>query len=271
MITAIAAAGLWGATDVLMGLASRWSSPVLATFWLHAASLVLLLPFLAVAPALPWQTLCYAASAGILASIGDVLFGKAMVKSSMSVGIPLANVIAAIVPVLVVFLQGESFTGWGVWGVAGACLASGLAALPSNGRAALQGVGYAACAGLCFGAMYAFMAQTPSSNTWSAIFVMRVAGILILIPSVLRITEASALRAGLPLGLGAGIASVGANALYIFAMADPQSRIASATIAVALSAPAAMAIIAVGWREQLTLTQKGSAFFAVISIALLAS
>lgn len=52
MIEAVGAAVLWGWTDVLAGVSSRRCSPVLAALWLHASSLLVLVPLLCLGPGL---------------------------------------------------------------------------------------------------------------------------------------------------------------------------------------------------------------------------
>lgn len=272
MLPALFAAGLWGATDVFAGISARRSTPLLAALWLHVASLAVLAPFIVSAAAISPEAALFGALAGIAAALGDVLFGRALSMSAMSVGIPLANVIAAAIPVLVVVVQGEDLTTMGVIGVVGAIAASGLAAAPSNGRLAVQGAGYAAGAGLCFGAMYALLAQVTAADSLVVVFVMRLAGTLALLPGLLQAGQRSPLliRSGAGAGIASGLASVGANALYIVAMTTGGSRVAASVLAVALSAPAAMVIVATLGRERLTVMQGASATSAVGAIGILA-
>lgn len=272
MIQALSAAALWGCTDAFAGVSARRSTPLLAALWLHVASLAVLAPFVVTAPGIPLEAAIFGGLAGIAAAIGDVLFGRALSKSVMSVGIPLANVIAATIPILVIVIQGEHLTLMGALGVVGAIAASGLAAAPSNGRLAVHGAGYATGAGLCFGIMYALLAQVRATDTLVVVFVMRLAGTLALLPGLLHAGQRSVtlMRSGALTGIASGLASVGANALYIVAMTTGGSRVAASVVAVALSAPAAMVIATLMTRERLTALQGASATSAVVAIAVLA-
>ena len=272
MLHALFAAGLWGSTDAFAGIAARRSTPLLAALWLHISSLAVLLPFIATGSPISSNAVLYGALAGITAAIGDVLFGRALSKSAMSVGIPLANVIAATIPVLVVVIQGEPLSPLGVLGILGAIAATSLAAAPSNGRLAAEGAGYSTAAGLCFGIMYALLAQVRADDALIVIFVMRLAGTVVLLPGLLQIEQRSGslIRSGALAGIASGLASVGANALYIVAMTSGGSGIAASVVAVALSAPAGVLIARLFGREHLTLLQGASAGSAIAAIAVLA-
>lgn len=273
MIQAMTAAGLWGCTDVLAGVSARRSTPLLAALWLHIASLAVLAPFLLI-----WHrpiaadALLFGVLAGVAAAIGDVLLGRALARSVMTVGIPLANVIAAAIPALVVVAQGEPISVIGAAGVLGALVASALAVAPSNGRLAMQGAGYAGAAGICFGTMYALLAQTGATDTLMVVFVMRLAGTLALLPGLAQAGQRKLelVRAGAVSGVASGLASVGANVLFILAMASGESRVATSVIAIALSAPAAMLIVHLMARERLTILQGASSMSAMLAIAALA-
>ncbi|HSY28414.1 MAG TPA: EamA family transporter, partial [Burkholderiaceae bacterium] len=193
MIQALLAAALWGSTDAFAGQSARRSSPLLAAIWLHVASLVVMLPFIAVNHA--WLVVAprdaaFGMLAGVAAAAGDVLFGKSLAKSSMSVGIPLANVIAAMIPALLAIVQGEHLTVIAALGIAGALLATGMAAFPSNGKVAVSGAGYAVLAGSLFGMMFALLTQVHAGGgvvaAITVIFLMRVAGTIALLPGLLQ-------------------------------------------------------------------------------------
>jgi drug/metabolite transporter (DMT)-like permease len=281
MLEALFAAVLWGSTDALAGRSARRSSPILAAIWLHLASLIVLFPFIIVDQAwlavLP-RDAAFGMLAGVAAAAGDVLFGKSLAKSSMSVGIPLANVIAAMIPSLLAMAEGEHLTVVATFGVAGALLATGAAALPSNGQMAVAGAGYAVAAGCLFGAMFALLIQVHAGGGVVAamvvIFLMRIAGTVVLLLGFLR-------RGGLPVktlfaggalsGALSGIASVGANLLFVLAVTGAGgSRAVISVVAIAFSAPAGMLIANLLGRERLQGAQWTSAVCAVTSIALLA-
>lgn len=275
MIQALFAAALWGATDAFAGLSARRATPLLSAVWLHVTSIVVLLPVILWTGGLltiSMQDALYGAAAGIVAAIGDVLFGRALSKSSMTVGIPLANVIAASIPAAVAVVQGEHVTSLAGIGVAGALVASALAVAPSNGKLAGVGAGYAVVAGICFGAMYGLLSQVHAAGSLTVIFVMRCAGMLALVPGLVRTHVRWSVPMGIPgamPGILSGFASIGANWLFVLAMSSG-SRVAASVVAIALSAPAGMLIANLSSRERLTAMQGAAASCAVLAITLLA-
>jgi drug/metabolite transporter (DMT)-like permease len=275
MIQALFAAGLWGGTDALAGISARRSTPLFAALWLHVASIAVIAPIVVGSggwAVVSWRDAMFGVCAGIVAAIGDVLFGRALSKSSMTVGIPLANVIAAAIPATVAIIQGEPLTLLAGLGMSGALLASALAVAPSNGRMAVEGAGYAALAGICFGAMYALLSQVRAAGGLEVIFLMRCAGMAALLPGVLRSmmqSDTGALKTGLATGMLSGVASVGANWLFVLAVSSG-ARVTLSVVAIALSAPAAMLIVNLVVRERLTAVQSISAALAVTAIAVLA-
>ncbi len=274
MLSSLCAAGLWGATDACAGLSARRSTPILAAVWLHLASLVVLGPMLLAGigvSSLSPSDVYFGVGAGILAAVGDVFFGIAVRNSTMSVGIPLANVIAAAIPASIVALQGDHFGGLVAVGVLGAVIASGLAVAPSNGTMAWRGAGYAMLAGVCFGGMFGLLTQVAAASSLLVVFVMRVAGTVALVPAAWR--ESGAWRRehfnnGLWIGVLSGVASVAANELYVAGMTIGE-RVTHAALAVGLAAPAGMIIANLIQRECLSRMQAASAFVAVVSIGAL--
>ena len=275
MIQALFAAGLWGGTDAFAGLSARRSTPLLAALWLHLASIAVIALYLVLRcgwSAVSWRDATFGMLAGVVAAIGDVLFGQALSKSSMTVGIPLANVIAAAIPATVAIVLGEHMTLLAGIGMTGALLASALAVAPSNGRLAVHGAGYAAIAGFCFGVMYGLLAQVHAAGSLPVIFLMRCAGTVALLPAAYRASSewtATLVKAGMVTGVLSGFASVGANWLFVIAM-SMGSHVTLSVVAIALSAPVAMLIVNLCGREQLTFVQGASAACAVTAIALLA-
>lgn len=274
MIAALFAAGLWGSTDALAGMSAKRSTPLLAALWLHLASIAVILPPVLFGdwPTIPLRDALCGVAAGVAAAIGDVAFGRALSKSAMTVGIPLANAIAASIPAAVLVAQGEEVIPVSTIGIAGSLLASALAVAPANGRVAVVGAEYAVFAGICFGTMFGLLAQVHVAGGLQVILLMRCAGTLALMPAVIRSTsqwKLSVLKRGLATGLLSGIASVVANWLFMLAMSGG-SRVAGAVVAIGLSAPAGMLLANFAGRERLTVTQTAAAACAVIAIVFLA-
>jgi hypothetical protein len=272
MMTALMAAGLWGGTDALAGQAARRSTPFLAALGLHVASLVVLLPVIgwgAAWHALSVQDAELGVVAGVTAAVGDVLFGRALTRAAMTVGIPLANVVAACLPALVALAQGATVTRVAGLGIAGALLAACLAAVPTQGQPTWAGAGWAILAGGCFGVMYVLLAHVHAGASLPVIFLMRAAGTLALLPGLWRERPSwAAIRPGWLPGVLSGVASVAANALFILVMAGGD-RVVGAVVAIGLSAPAGMLIAHLMERERLTRTQMAAAGCAVAALLLL--
>ena len=275
MIQSLATAGLWGATDACAGFSARKSTPLLAAMWLHVASLLVLAPLLLAGfgcENIDSQSIALGMTAGVVAAIGDVLFGRALSVSAMTVGIPLSNVLAAAVPAAVVAFQGERITAFGAVGITGALVASVFAVMPSNGRLAWTGAGYAILAGLCFGAMYGLLSQVATASSLLVVFVMRVAGTVAL--SLPAYRQASTwtvdqIRLGAFTGLLSGLASVGANVLFVHAMSNG-NRLIHSVVAIGLSSPAGMLISHLRYREKLHRKQVVTAAVAVLATVFLA-
>jgi|GEM_PF-4633346 len=275
MIASLTCAGLWGATDALGGISARRSTPLLAALCLHLASLFLIAPFAAIGwhfGVISISAVMYGVGAGVLAAIGDVLFGRASASSTMTVGIPLANVIAAALPATVAAIQGDPITPLGAVGIVGALVAGIAAALPSNGRVAVHGAGYAIAAGICFGGMYALLTQVAATASVTVVFVMRVAGTVALIPGLITDYKGwgkMQIRAGLMPGVLSGVASVLANSLFVYAM-SAGDRVTHSVVAIGLSAPAGVIIAFLYQREKVNISQTIAASLALGSIAVLA-
>jgi len=248
---------------------------LLAALYLHLASLVLLAPFVHISSqsaAIDLSAVLYGVGAGVLAAIGDVLFGKASASSTMAVGIPLVNVIGAALPATVSALQGDPFTSLGAVGMLGALIATIFASLPSNGQVAVQGAGYAIAAGFCFGGMYALLTQVPAASSIIVVYVMRLAGTVALIPGMIAAYKGWTflkIREGLMPGMLSGVASVLANSLFVYAMSSGY-RVTHSVVAIGLSAPAGVMIAYLYQREKINVSQVVSVALALFSIALLA-
>lgn len=273
MLYALLAATTWGLSDVLTGEASRKASPLFAAFLLYVISLLVITPFLFHADiwaGLSIRTVIIASLAGIAGVIGDIFFGRGLAKSKMSVGIPLANVVSAAVPVLLAVLLGSTLSLSAACGITGALVACLFAALPKHGKLERQGALSAITGGFFFGVMFGLLLFVKDSHSLVLIFIMRFAGLLTMLPRVLSGgLHKKVLGPGALPGAASGVTSVVANLFYL-AVLTKDDATALAALAIGLAAPAGVILANCLSREKLSKPQLVSAVLAMASLGLLA-
>lgn len=273
ILIALLAAASWGLSDVLTGEASKRASPLFAAFWLYIVSLLILLPWIWSADL--WATITpkdilIASIAGVAGVVGDIFFGRSLASSKMSVGIPLSNVIATAIPVLVACVLGEALGELSAMALIGAVLASVLAALPRNGHVERKGALSAMLGGTFFGLMFALLIFIKGESGLVIIFIMRLAGLLAMLPRFFKDRMFKKLfKAGAVPGALSGITSVVANGCYFWSLSGAGVTMASA-IAIGLSAPFGVLMVNLYQKESLTKWQVGAITMAFIAIGLFA-
>lgn len=273
MLPAVLAALAWGLSDVLTGVASRRASPLMAALWLYLVSLLLLAPFMVHADVwtgLSWRDVGIAACAGVAGVAGDIFYGRSLVRSAMSLGIPLCAVVTTAVPVAVALALGEHLTWSSGLGLGGALIASLLAAWPQGGHAESRGALSALTGGLLFGVMFGLLVLIKNGNALLLIFLMRAAGLLAMLPQLarMRLRGPDLMASGAFAGALSGVTSVVANLLFLVALGHSTTTAASA-VAVGLSAPFGVVIAHLSHRERLTRAQTAAALLAMASIVVL--
>ncbi len=206
----------WGAGDFAGGLLSRRSSVFLAILvsqgigLLGAAVLVLIsgegLPS---SGSIPW-----ALAAGVSGVIGLGAFYYALSRGTMGVIAPLAALIGAGVPVVVSVAGGESVPPARLLGISLALVAVVLTSLPGGEstdserrrvRVELHELPLIVVSGLGFAGFFLLIDQaTTAGETWWPLFVVRVAGVSVVLGALLVL----GLRASRTRGLGRATASV---------------------------------------------------------------
>jgi uncharacterized membrane protein len=219
----ILSALVWGGGDFAGGLASRKLGAYRAVFYAEVLGLALLLGGLLFFPEdFPdARSLLFAASAGLVGSIGLLILYQAMSIGKMSIAAPVSALLAAAFPVLVaIFTEGmPALHQWG--GFALALAAIWLVSQPENGvwhDTHLAELRLPFVAGIAFGAYFVLIHQASTASTLYPMIISRSVGTLMMLLALLLRRESFSLsRAGLPLVSANAALDVGGNTFYILA------------------------------------------------------
>ncbi|MBF6330368.1 EamA family transporter [Nocardia transvalensis] len=251
-LMALSAAGCFGVTHFVSGLASRRAPGMLvslyaqlggtaivmvAALWWHHSS--------ASIPALGWGTL-----SGVGTGIGVAFLYRAMSSGAFSVVVPISDVGAVAIPVLVgLVLLGERPTATGLLGIVVALpaiwlISSGPSSADrkrSTGAAALRD---ALIAGVGFAVQFLGMTRIPlSAGPWP-IVASRVVSVVVILSLVLATRTARRMETGWG-SAAAGAGAVGSIAIVLYWLATHHQLMAVATVLAALypAIPVLLALI----------------------------
>jgi drug/metabolite transporter (DMT)-like permease len=244
LLTALAAAVVYGSSDFLGGLASR-RAPVLAVVALsQAAGVVALVPLLVLLPATPTiEALGWGAASGVAGGVGVSLFYRGLSRGRMGVIAPTTAVGAAAVPVLFGLGVGERPGVAALVGIAVALLAIVMvSASPAVGvpEAVGPGVGVATpaagasagglgaglpdgmfeaiAAGIAFGAFFILLARAGTDSGLWPLVGIRAATITVVLGGALATGRSLRPAPGTwRLIIPAGVFDIAANWLYLLA------------------------------------------------------
>jgi drug/metabolite transporter (DMT)-like permease len=277
VLLALATAVVYGTADFLGGLAARRVRALLVVGWSQLAGwvLVVVLAVVVGGTATP-ADLAWGAAAGVVGTAGLSVFYRALAEGSMSVVAPVTAVCAAAVPVLAGLAGGDAVSGWALVGVALALPAVGLVATERGarpGRGAAGSVVGALLAGTAFGAMFVLLHKTsPGSGLWPLVGSRGASAVL---AAALLFARPSLRRRGLllprstvPLVLGAGIADMTANVLYLLAVR--QGELAVVGLLSSLYPVSTVVLAAVVLRERLSRLQLAGVGGCALAVALIA-
>jgi drug/metabolite transporter (DMT)-like permease len=283
ILLALATAVVYGTADFLGGLAARRLRALLVVGWSQLAGwvLVAVLAVVVDGSATP-ADLGWGAAAGVVGTAGLTVFYRALAQGSMSVVAPVTAVCAAAVPVVAGLASGDAVGATALAGVALALPAVGLVATERGagrvgsgrvGEGAAGSIASALLAGTAFGAMFVLLDRTsPGSGLWPLVgsrgaSALLVAVLLLARPELRRPTLLVP-RAALPMVLGAGLADMTANVLYLLAVR--QGELAVVGLLSSLYPVSTVVLAAVVLRERLSKLQLTGVGCCAVAVALIA-
>jgi len=275
VLLALASAVVYGAADFCGGLASRRANSFAVVAVSQAAGLVVLLALV------PWLggvwtagDLAWGAAAGVAGSAGLVLFYRALADGVMSVIAPTTAVTAAAVPVLVGLGLGERMNVWAAVGIALALVAVVLVAaedgLSSLRAANASSLTPALFAGAAFGLFFVLLDRTDADAGLTPLVGARLMSVaLVVLLGLATRRSLSVPLPGLPLVVVAGVADMGANALFLLAT-QQGSQLAIVGVLASLYPASTVLLAQLVLRERLAGTQVAGLAAAVGSVVLIA-
>ncbi|MET8678544.1 EamA family transporter [Streptomyces sp. NPDC004647] len=240
-LLALSSAVCFGSTHFVNGLVSRRAHGMTVALYAQIGGTALSVIAASAGPsgAPGVQALGYGALSGLGTGVGVAFLYRAMSKGAMSVVVPLSDVGAVALPVLVgLAFLGERPPSPAVVGVVGALpaiwLVSGGSGPRSERPVGVVGVGDALVAGVGFAAQYLAIARVPvEAGLWPVVAsrVMSVAVVAVLLWHVRGPWRLPSARLWVP-ALAAG--AVGTVALVLYLAATQQELMAVATVLSAL-------------------------------------
>jgi drug/metabolite transporter (DMT)-like permease len=280
ILLALGTAVVYGTADFLGGLAARRLRALLVVGWSQLAGWVLVVVLaLLVGGSATAADLAWGAAAGAVGTTGLTVFYRALARGSMSVVAPVTAVCAAAVPVVAGLAGGDAVGPTALAGIALALPAVGLVASepgagPRRRRPRATGsIASALLAGTAFGAMFVLLHRTsPGSGFWPLVASRGASALLVavLLLARPRLRRPSLLvpRAALPIVLGAGVADMTANVLYLLAVR--QGELAIVGLLSSLYPVSTVVLAAVVLRERLSRVQLTGVGCCVVAVALIA-
>ncbi|MBS3940491.1 MAG: EamA family transporter [Actinobacteria bacterium] len=221
-LLALGSALSFGVSDFAGGLAARRASALTVTLVGQLAGLAVLVPAVVLVGGTPSvEALGLGAAAGLLGSLGLVLYLRCMALGPMGLISPTAALVGAGVPVAWgVLLAGESLQSRDVAGVLAGLVAVVLVAYrpgTSLTAAASRGPLMAAGAGVAFGLFLVLLDRTPADSGLWPLIGARLAGTSLLLAVLSRARRPWPEGSGLRLALGSGVMDQLANVLFLLA------------------------------------------------------
>jgi drug/metabolite transporter (DMT)-like permease len=224
-ITLAALSGLvWGVGDFSGGKASQRVDALLVVVLSKAASLPLLVLYLALLPAAVHPAvLAWGGTAGVLGVLGMIVFYRALAGGAMAIVAPVSAVTTAVLPVMVGLAAGERPGALALTGAACAIVAIGLVSLsPGAGIVPVTGrlVALSLASGIAFGLFFACLSQAGDAGLWP-IMGSQLAALVVGAPLLVhRLRAGASWPGGVSLRwlLVAGALDMSANALYLLAV-----------------------------------------------------
>jgi drug/metabolite transporter (DMT)-like permease len=270
-LLALGSAVAFGTGDFMGGYASRRDAPLPVTATAQLASVVVLIPLVALVPApnVAGTDLAWGAGSGLFGMIGIMALFTGFARGPMGIIAPITAVIAALVPVLVGIVGGERPGSLAVAGMVvglGAVVAVSAVDTPS-GPVDRYAVLAAIVAGFGFGLFFAMLGQTSSDSGMWPLVTARAVSVPLIVLVAHRSGRVLPVRSARGLASASGSVDMVANGL--FTAAAQRGLLSVASVLTALY-PVVTAILAwVVLRERLRLLQQIGVAAAVVAVAMI--
>ena len=255
VLLALLAAGSYGVSDFLGGLASRGAKAATVLLYNYPVGALIMAALLPVFPgSVSPATLAWSVAGGAFGLLGVGLLYSALAVAPMNVVSPVTAVLSAIVPVVFGVAVGERPSALAWSGIALGLIAVTLVSrTPAAGRHAsipARALIMALAAGVGFGAYFICLARSdPDSGLWPVV-IARVCSALLILPLALRTGAAVRLRGRLlTLALASGLLDAAANLAFL--LASRHGFLSVASVITALY-PAGTVLLAVGLLKERT-------------------
>ncbi|MEU6574293.1 EamA family transporter [Streptomyces sp. NPDC046805] len=280
---ALASALCFGVTHFVNGLVSRRMDGITVALYAQLGGTVVAL-WLAMSSSGGVGTACdygFGALSGVGTGVGVAFLYRAMSQGQMSVVVPVSDVGAVALPVLVgVAFLGERPATVAWVGIAAAVpalwlvsQASGPGPRPGRGRGTgspvTAGVPAALAASTCFGVQFLAMAQVGADGGLWPVVVSRIASLLV-ITAVLVLFRSPATMPGRLTAVACAAGAVGTVAIILYLAATRHQLMAVATVLSALYPAIPVLLALVFLHERLTRWQTAGLVCAAAAIALIA-
>lgn len=226
VLLALLSAATYGVGDFFGGMASKRAPAAAVLLWSHATGLTLILPAtLVVAGEATTHDLLVGGAGGLCGALGVGLLYRALAISTMSAVAPVTALLAAAVPIVAAFAQGERPGGIALTGMAIALGAIVLVSAEGGGSlrpSDVRGFALALGSGFGFGLFFVALSYTDDGAGLWPIVGARMASVGAVGALALAGRTASRIPAGSPrvLAAGAGVLDTLANVLFLLAIRE---------------------------------------------------
>ncbi len=248
VVLALFAAGIYGVSDFLGGLASRSAKAITVLVYNYPFGAVVMAALLPFFPGhVSTSTLIYSCAGGAMGLIGVSLLYSALSIAPMNIISPITAVMTAIVPVVFGVITGErphplAWLGM-VVGLVAVVLISRTPADHPHGPLGLRPLLMAVVAGVGFGGYFICLARSGSDSGLWPVVIARIAAAVLVVPVALRTHAVVMLpRRVLRLALGSGMLDAGANLFFLLATRHGYLSIASVITALYPAGTVALAV-----------------------------
>lgn len=255
VLLALLAAGSYGVSDFLGGLAARGARALTVLLYNYPAGALIMVALLPVFPGrVSTSTLLWSVAGGAFGLVGVGLLYSALTIAAMNMVSPVTAVLSAIVPVVFGVLTGER-PGVLAWsGIALGTVAINLISRtpedhphgPLAGRALFMALG----AGVGFGAYFVCLARSDTDSGLWPVVIARICAAVLVVPLALRTGSVRRLRGHvLRLAVASGVLDSAANLAFLLASRHGYLSIAGVITALY---PAGTVLLAIGLLKERT-------------------